>query len=267
MADDILSCAEWVACNLCGSRLTQPFAQRGQEQVVRCARCSLVYVNPRPDAVTRDACYNTDADTRLRERLAAEDADRRTADEILAIAERVCPLRGDLLDVGTGIGTSLALARERGWRGHGVEIDRTAARFCRDHRQLKVTGAALERMGHAARSFDVILLGHVLEQMPYPAEAMQTVSHLLRPGGCALITTPNVAALGGRWRHIRPAERLYYFAPNTLHALVTRAGLSVETLGSQDRYRALGGLVVRLPLRANLMVVARKPAQTMARAA
>lgn len=67
--------------------------------------------------------------------------------------------RGDLLDIGPNIGTCLALARERGFRVHGIEINADAARYCREVRGLDVIAGTLEPETYPAGRFDVVLMG------------------------------------------------------------------------------------------------------------
>jgi 2-polyprenyl-3-methyl-5-hydroxy-6-metoxy-1,4-benzoquinol methylase len=262
--------------------------------VVQCVACGLVYVNPRLSPSELDEHYNSDQSSRMQYYLDVEIADRRTFNEFLDVAEKHCPAKGDLLDVGPNIGTCLSLARERGWAGHGVEINREAARYCREERALDVIGGILEQHTYPVNSFHTVLMGDVIEHVPDPLSLMRIVAHVLRPGGCVLISTPNIASMAGRALQIKPMEHIYYFAPPTMDMLLRKAGLEVVKIGSLDRYhnltamthsstfgglfqklapvfnmahRIIGDLVVKLPLRENLIAVARKPAKSAARAA
>lgn len=137
-------------------------------------------------------------------------------------------------------------------------------------------------------------MGDVIEHVPDPLGLMRVVARVLRPGGCVLISTPNIASMAGKALQIKPMEHIYYFAPSTMDMLLRKAGLEVVKIGSLDRYhnltamtlsttfdglfqklapvfnmahRLVGDLVVKLPLRENLIAVARKPAKSLAKAA
>jgi SAM-dependent methyltransferase len=277
---------EVVACNLCQSTETQPFAERDGLQVVRCAACGLVYVNPRRDAEHIYQHYNSGQSSRIQYYLDVEVADRRTFSAILDLAERLAPQRGDLLDIGPNIGTCLALARERGWEAFGVEINADAARYCREQRGLNVAAGALDEHTYAEDSFDIVLMGDVIEHLRDPLALMRVVYTILKPGGAVIISTPDIAGWAGRLLQIKPEEHLYYFSPATITALLGKAGLDVVGVKCLDRYhnltamthsttlggifqtlapafnlahRLLGDSVVKLPLRENLLAVARKP--------
>ena len=100
-----------------------------------------------------------------------------------------------------------------------------------------------------------------------------------------LISTPDISGWAARLLQVKPVEHLYYFDRSA--RLVRSAGLEVVAVAPLDRYhnltamvhsttcgglfralapafrlarRALGDVVVKLPLGENLLAVARKPA-------
>jgi len=276
---------ETVACDLCGGDWSRPFARRQGMRVVRCLGCGLVYVSPRPGADAVQRHYNSGESSRIDYYVAAEAADRRSFSEVLDRAAALVPGRGDLLDIGPNIGTCLALARERGFRVHGIEINADAARYCREVRGLDVIAGTLEPETYPAGRFDVVLMGDVIEHLLSPSALMGTVDRILRPGGAVLISTPDISGWAARLLQVKPVEHLYYFDRSA--RLVRSAGLEVVAVAPLDRYhnltamvhsttcrglfralapafrlarRALGDVVVKLPLGENLLAVARKPA-------
>jgi 2-polyprenyl-3-methyl-5-hydroxy-6-metoxy-1,4-benzoquinol methylase len=284
---------EVVACNLCSGTATQPFAQRDGMQLVQCVDCGLVYVNPRRDAERIYQHYNSHQSSRIQYYLDAEVADRRTFNELLDLADQLAPQRGALLDIGPNIGTCLALAHERGWGTYGVEINAEAARYCREQRGLNVIAGALDAHTYPDNSFDIVLMGDVIEHLRDPLDLMRVVQAILKPGGAVIISTPDIGGWAGRLLQIKPEEHLYYFAPATMRTLLRKAGLDVVGVKSLDRYhnliamthsttfgglfqrlspifdlgqRLVGDLVVKLPLRENLIAIARKPRSTVGEA-
>ncbi len=277
---------EQVMCNLCQENRTRLFTMRQGMQIVQCVNCGLVYVNPRPDTQRLHLHYNSGQSSRIQYYLDVEVADRRTFFVILDLAERLVPQRGALLDVGPNIGTCLALARERGWATYGIEINAEAARYCREQRALDVLCGAFEEDTYPDNTFNVVLMSDVIEHLRDPFQVMSSVQRVLRPGGVVIISTPNIATWSGRLLQIKPEEHLYYFSPATMERLLRAAGLEVIDIEPLDRYhnltamthsttfgrvfqllgpvfrlvrRAVGDVVVKLPLHENLMAVGRKP--------
>jgi 2-polyprenyl-3-methyl-5-hydroxy-6-metoxy-1,4-benzoquinol methylase len=276
---------ERVVCNLCQEPASEPFALRQGMQVVRCVRCGLVYVNPRFDAATLEQHYNSGQSSRIQYYLDVEAADRRSFGEILDLLESLRPARGRILDVGPNVGTCLLLAAERGWKAAGIEINAEAARYCREARGLDVGTGVFDDGCRPEQSFDVVLMTDVIEHLRDPLAALVLVRKLLKPGGLVLVTTPDVGHWSGRLLQIKPFEHLYYFTSATMAASLEKAGLRVLCVRSFDRHhnltamvhtttfgsffqrlapfvrlahRLLGDVVVRLPLRENLLAVARR---------
>jgi 2-polyprenyl-3-methyl-5-hydroxy-6-metoxy-1,4-benzoquinol methylase len=281
---------EFVVCNLCAGSSSQPFAQRDGMQIVQCANCGLVYVNPRPTIESIVQHYNSGRSSRIQYYLDVEVADKRTFALILDLAEYLSPKRGNLLDIGPNIGTCLVLARERGWHTYGVEINVEAAHYCREQRGLNVVDGSLEPDIYAANYFDIVLMGDVIEHLRSPFETMRTIERILKPGGFVIISTPNIENWAGRLLQIKPEEHLYYFTPRTIEMLLHKAGLHAVGVRCLDRYHNLtamnhsttfggllqrlgplfklmhgmiGDLVVKLPLRENLIAIASKPGKKL----
>jgi 2-polyprenyl-3-methyl-5-hydroxy-6-metoxy-1,4-benzoquinol methylase len=277
---------EAVACNLCGGTTTAPFTRKDGLDVVRCTACGLVYVNPRARAADLTEHYNSGESSRVEYYRDAAVADRRTFREILAIATRLAPARGTLLDVGPCTGTLLLQAREAGFAVQGIEINAGAARMCREELGLDVRAGVLEADSYPAESFDVVSMGDVIEHVPDPVATLRTVARVLKPGGHVLISTPNVESAAARMLQVKPEEHIYYFSAATLAASLEKAGLQTVEMRTLDRYRnftamthsttcgtlfrtlgpafrlarrVLGDVVLRLPLRENLLAIARKP--------
>jgi 2-polyprenyl-3-methyl-5-hydroxy-6-metoxy-1,4-benzoquinol methylase len=274
---------ETVACNLCGEAGTRRFGRRQGMQLVECVGCGLVYVSPRFDAGSVHRHYNNGESSRIQYYLDVEAADRRSFAEILELAESLRPARGRLLDVGPNVGTCLLVARERGWQPCGVEINAEAARYCREERGLDVRLGTLEADTFAERSFDVVVMTDVIEHLLDPSATLGVVGRILRPGGVLLVTTPDIARWPARLLQVKPREHLYYFTPATMARALEQAHLRVLRIEAFDRYhnltamahsttfenlfrrlsplyrvgrRLLGDLVVRLPLRENLLAAA-----------
>jgi 2-polyprenyl-3-methyl-5-hydroxy-6-metoxy-1,4-benzoquinol methylase len=278
---------ETVACNLCGGMQTRPFRRRQGMHVVQCVGCGLVYVSPRLDAAALDALYNGNGSSRISYYQDTELADRRSFAEMLTLAHGLLPGGRRLLDVGPNIGTCLDLARQRGYDVQGIELNAEAARHCREERGLDVKTGVLEEDTYPAATFDLVILADVIEHVPDPRGLLRIVARVVRPGGLVVISTPDISGRAARLLQVKPEEHIYYFSPATMTAALQAAGLEVVRMEPFDRYhnltamehsttgggllqalapvfrlsrRVLGDLVVKLPLKENLLAVARRPA-------
>lgn len=196
-----------------------------------CAECGHSELTPRPEAP--EAHYppgywpvaTTGVQSRLRRWLIARDLDR--------LFRRMPP--GKLLDVGTGDGTVLAIAQERGWQATGVEVSAEAASHARDVRGLDVRQGTLEEAGFPAEHFDAVTLFHVLEHLAFPLATLEEVRRVLKPGGLVVAQVPDAESLqarlfGARWYGWDAPRHLQHFTPRSLALAFQRAGLDVFAL-------------------------------------
>lgn len=278
---------ESVSCPLCGRTGTRPFARREDMDVVQCTGCALVYVSPRLDAAALHAHYNSNESSRTQYYLDVEKADRRSFAEMMEVAERFLPTKGRLLDVGPNIGTCLVVARERGWEVSGIEINADAARYCREDRGLDVSAGTLDDGTFPEKTFDAVVMADVIEHLPDPMAVLRHVVRVMKPGGIVLISTPDIGGWAARLLQVKPREHIVYFDPVTMAAMLEKVSLDVVRIEPLDRYhnltamvhsttfgrlfqvlepvfrlahRVLGDVIVKLPLRENLLAVGRRSA-------
>ncbi|MBN1139594.1 MAG: class I SAM-dependent methyltransferase, partial [Anaerolineae bacterium] len=189
---------EHVACNLCGLDDSAPlFAGRdrllgGEETFywVRCRRCGLIYLNPRPSLAEMARYYPADYEPFVRQERAGGGVGYRLA---IAKKRRIASHGlepGRLLDIGCGSGDFLLGMQERGWQVFGLDISPEAAALARQN-GLDVFGGHLLEAPYQEHSFDLVTMWDVLEHLHDPAAYLVRVAQLLKPGGRFVVTLPN----------------------------------------------------------------------------
>jgi len=141
----------------------------------------------------------------------------------------------ELLDVGCGEGTFLAVMRDLGWKVTGVEPDAEAARRARLNHGLDILDVPFGRTDLPDGRFDVITAGSVLEHVPDGLALLKEAKRLLKPGGRIVVLTPNPESLGHgifgrRWFALDPPRHFFLYPPRTLRRMAGEAGLQVEEL-------------------------------------
>jgi 2-polyprenyl-3-methyl-5-hydroxy-6-metoxy-1,4-benzoquinol methylase len=134
-----------------------------------------------------------------------------------------------LLEIGSGGGFFVEVARRSGIDAHGVELSDIAAGHARDVLKVPVTTGDFQT-AELAGPYDAVVAFHVLEHIPDPCVFLQQAHDLLVPGGLLAIEVPNIESVGARaeglsWRPLLPDHHLSHFAPTTLLRLVTSVGL------------------------------------------
>ncbi len=200
------------------------------DQVVRCAVCDLVYINPRPRADLILAGYAEAEDPLFAAQNEARIRGFRKTLEGVVQHLRISPTGKRVLDIGCAGGAFLAAAREMGFAVTGVEPAHWMAAHGRENYQLDIRDGILEPGSFEAHSFDVITLWDVIEHLPQPLETLQIVRSLLKPGGVLLVNYPDIGTLaartlGRRWPFWLSVHLIYY-TRKTMTEQLRRAGFS-----------------------------------------
>lgn len=146
-------------------------------------------------------------------------------------AFRWVPRNVRVLDIGCGLGTTLAYHRNRGCVASGIEADANvqaiAARYNLDIRQGVFDGTQFE-----SETFDFVTLDQVAEHVVDPHALFEGVARVLKSGGTAVITTPNAASVGARlfarkWLNWHVPYHIQFYTPKSLGLIAQKAGLEV----------------------------------------
>ena len=238
-----------IPCPLCGATESEARFVKHGLRVVRCTQCGLVFTNPQPSPEALVRLYNAQAMSPTDYYVQYADADAASFRPRLALIERY-QRPGRLLDVGCGSGTLLALARERGWQGRGIDVNAASIAHCRAQGLEAIVGS-FPHPAFAGLEFDAVVLNDVLEHLVDPRAALTEVRRLLAPGGVLFVTTPDVGAVvarlsGRRWVHLKPSEHLVYFDRRTIARLLGGVGFTIVECRSMGRVRSLALVLDRL---------------------
>ncbi|MHB9035277.1 MAG: class I SAM-dependent methyltransferase [Armatimonadota bacterium] len=216
---------EPITCNVCGSSVSSILLSKGGHDVYHCGVCGLAFTWPQPQAIADqyDASY-FDLYRRRRE-FRLKRGDKRLR-QIELIREP-----GKLLDIGCSLGYFVEAANDRGWQASGVEISPHASEEARKM-GLDVRTGVLEDAGYDNDSFDCVTMWDVLEHVPDPTSHMVEVNRILADGGLVVIGTPNLGhsrfrAQRENWRHLKPAEHIFYFMESSILPLLGKTGFDV----------------------------------------
>lgn len=197
---------ETVKC-LCGEDRAKPIATihlaNGCEaRIVACQRCGLRYLNPRPDKeflkwMYKEEYYASVIDDRdeweektHRHEIWRERIHLYRLKPILKMKDM--PGFRRLLDIGTGAGYFLKLAKDKGFDVTGIEVSERASEFAKKNYGISVLNISeLENAGFEDGSFDVVTLCHVIEHLPSPENVLKEIYRILQDRGMLLIVTPN----------------------------------------------------------------------------
>ncbi|MDP1721727.1 MAG: class I SAM-dependent methyltransferase [Candidatus Gottesmanbacteria bacterium] len=199
---------------------------------------------------------------------------------------------GKLLDVGCALGFFVELSQRQGYDAHGIDPSDYAIKKAK-----KLVGSSLiekcvlSDVSKRPKSFDVVTMFDVFEHLSDPGKDLETVHALLKDDGIVVIATGDTASifakiLGRRWTFFSPPQHIHYFNRVNMATLLRKKGfepvlwtrigkwlslryvLHLARTGGESKiaeylYRfvnilRLGELPLYLPVRDNMVVIARK---------
>jgi len=120
---------------------------------------------------------------------------------ILKIAGRMKPQVESLLDVGCGDGSFTVLIKQatEAKEAVGIEIAKEAV-IAAQHKGIKAIQLDIDtnQFPFNDGSFDLVYCGEIIEHLFNPDHLLREVHRVLKPGGIALISTPNLAGWPNR---------------------------------------------------------------------
>jgi 2-polyprenyl-3-methyl-5-hydroxy-6-metoxy-1,4-benzoquinol methylase len=214
---------------------------------LECRSCGLRFAEHYPDLVAEEGViYGPDYFRKAIDRWNERNA---VYASLVGEIERLLGRKGRLLDVGAGEGGLIKAAIDRGWTVEGTEIATAMVEFVQRELGVRMHLGELEELTLPAKSYDAIVMNHVLEHVRDPGSTLRAVARLLRPDGVVRVEVPNVASLSSRiknaqsrmrlkrhpWRHYSTGHHYWFFTPRTLRRTFEAAGLRVVDLRAPAR--------------------------------
>ncbi len=225
---------ETTPCPCCGAGSARPHLRCEGFAFVRCRACGVVYQNPRPvfDDLRRRYgndyfAYELSNEQAFYKLMRLGLADVRFDERTAGLAR---PRR--FLDIGCATGMLIEAMTREGWETRGVDVCRESAEYGIAHRGVNIFVGTLEEARFPDSHFDVVHFSHLIEHVPDPLAFLAEVRRILKPGGYAVITTPNVDGFQARlfrssWRSAI-ADHLVLFSRRTLAKAILDSGFEIQ---------------------------------------
>lgn len=224
-------------------------------KVVRCLRCGLRWLSPRPSQAEYQELYETSYlsgpdDSHCQSVLArlfpmpSESYESGTLPRRrqwyhvrLQRIHKLRPAAVTILDIGAASGDFLNLAREAGWQISGVEPNKRLIREARRRYNIQIEEGDIDSCDFHGKTFDVIHLSHVFEHLLFPEAALGKITGMMHSQSLLVIEVPNqlhscstelVKFLKWHWqvpRDLYSIHHPFFYERRHLIALLQRYGL------------------------------------------
>lgn len=242
---------EEIPCAGCEGRKTEPAFTKSGFQYVICGDCQSLFVSPRPprDALNRFNA-NSPSGRFWAETFFPTVAESRRQRIFIPRVERLAGLfaqrsyqPGTVVDVGAGYGIFLEEFKRRFPAAaiRALEPSEKLAAECR-HRGIETLELAIENVSTWTESADLVTSFEVIEHVYSPAQFVNALAGLLRPGGYLLVTGLGVEGfdiqvLWDQSKSVSPPHHLNFLSIEGFRKLFSRQGfreIEVTTPGELD---------------------------------
>lgn len=227
--------SEQVTCDYCGERKTQIVIGTKPYPIVKCVKCRLIFLSPRPNFQEIERLYTKEYFQRIEAGVGYTDYECLKEDLVKEAKRRLNLIsrfktQGKLLDAGCGFGTFLNLADQAGYEVLGCDLSRAAVAEVKRRYKLPARVCDIAPNKLPRGPFDVITSWDVIEHMRSPKTALSAFYKAQKKGGYLFMTTPDIEStdariLGKYWYGFkRIPEHLYFFSPTTITQELTVVG-------------------------------------------
>lgn len=223
------------ACPVCGSLRGKPTfrVDSVDSPLIVCPQCGLGRFDPMLSDAEIGALYTEEyyGQPGTKFRPIVERLVRAVAARHISFLSRGLVPGARILDVGCGRGVLFGPLADKGFEVYGVEVNEDAVRGCDPRADVRVA-ARLSDAAFEEGLFDLVVIWHVLEHLPAPAETIRECHRILKPGGRLIVAVPNFSSFqatwsGPDWFHLDPPRHLYHFPFTALCRMVENAGFDV----------------------------------------
>ncbi len=243
---------EYINCILCNRDDTEKIltgkdfrygTSDGMFTIVRCKKCKLAYINPRPtkDEIIRHYPHNYKTRERLKKPALIENRLKQYKTKRNALFSKNpwhtdLPIGSTVLDIGCGSGDLLLRLKELSCNAYGIDVDEITSKYLRETMNLNVINCDIDNgTRFQADLFDVVVMRHSLEHTHNPVNVIHEVGRIMKSGGLLVIGVPNIDSFVSKitrekWRDLDIPRHLFHFNPLTISALLYKNGFSIESI-------------------------------------
>jgi len=242
-------------CKFCGSQNIYKYhAADNGAQIFKCEKCKVQFMNPQYTDEHLANYYST----YIRDESKIENKLIKAQTYCLSLVEAFLPEKGTLLEIGSGNGYLLKVAKERGWMPLGHEIDCESARKVSTKIGMEILCGKFTEL-EIINKFDAVMMLHVLEHLKDPVKHMEKINSVLKKSGILFIALPNIQSRSGLFKfgleklkikrknvaaYYDTGHHLWYYTPFTIRRFLEMNGFEIIRIYSGDKINLRRGKFV-----------------------
>jgi len=246
-----------IICPICESRKSKQTISLRKYSIYTCLNCDGKFLRPFPTTSELERFYQKEYFTGKHGGVSGY-KDYKALEQMLVLEAKkrlqfikTITNKKKLLDLGSGTGDFLKVAKDMGYKASGNDISDHAVK------QLKMNGiktypGIISNKTLPKKSFEIITAWDVIEHLPNIQNAVKAISDALVPGGYFILTTPNTNSidakiLGKNWYGYKKIpEHLLYFNEKSIEYIFKRNNLDIVVIRNWGFIRTLGFVAEKL---------------------
>jgi 2-polyprenyl-3-methyl-5-hydroxy-6-metoxy-1,4-benzoquinol methylase len=221
-------------CPACQKNQSNKLFTKEGGQYVKCVSCQMVYLNP---VFTDEALVQYYTNNKVEQGVVvADDISfyQKLYNQGLAAAQKKEKI-GNILDIGCSTGLFLDIAKEKGWRTYGLELNKIEFSIAKE-KGHNVFNSLLED-AYFNEKFNIISLWDVFEHIKDGDRTLKLMKELLTDDGVILLQIPNSDSLAARVMQEKcnmfdGLEHVNLYGVNSLKTLVNNNNLQILDIQS-----------------------------------
>lgn len=232
-----------IKCNNCDSTNYQILYEESIAQIhkiVKCKDCGLMYAIPleidqleivgegEVSAKTLKTAFASNFSSIVDQKEKIQIRDYLSS---IKYVEKINPMKGTALEIGSSHGYFLHELEKRGWDVTGIEPSKNRREIANRLFGYQLVPDKLEDSNLPENFFNAIFLFHVIEHVLDPSDFISILYKYLKPGGLLVVETPTYDTLTykilrHRERSIKSNGHLFFFTKNNLRKIMEKKGFT-----------------------------------------
>jgi SAM-dependent methyltransferase len=145
-----------------------------------------------------------------------------------------------ILEIGSGLGYLTYALNKAGYNVTGMDVSQTAVNQARENfGDYYICKELFEYSGGSPELFDVVILTEVIEHVSDPLEFIKAIIRLLKPGGRAIITTPNKSFYPAEviWASDLPPVHCWWLSEESMNYIAGKLGVTNSFINFMGYYK------------------------------
>jgi SAM-dependent methyltransferase len=217
------------ACPACQKNQSSKLFTKEGGQYVKCVSCQMVYLNP---VFTDESLVQYYMNNKVEQGIVvAEDISfyEKLYNQGLTTAQKKTEI-GNILDIGCSTGLFLDIAKEKGWRTYGLELNKIEFSIAKE-KEHNIFNTLLEDV-YFNEKFNIVSLWDVFEHIKNGSNTLKLIKNLLTDNGVILLQIPSSDSLAARVMQSKcnmfdGLEHVNLYGIESLTKLVERNGLKI----------------------------------------